>query len=65
MQLDVDSVLPMKIVGTFRPRLRLMWPAGLMTATSAGMPTEQMYLLTEESRRFAGAIAIRGGRDHR
>ena len=54
VQLDVDSVLPMKIVGTFRPRLRLMWPAGLMTANIGWDADRQMYLLTEESRRFAG-----------
>ena len=31
MLLDVRSVLPLSIVGSFRPRLRLMWPAGSMT----------------------------------
>jgi hypothetical protein len=30
--LDVESVLPMTVTGSFRPKLRLMWPAGLMTA---------------------------------
>ena len=33
MLLDVDSVLPLTVIGSFRPRLRLMWPAGLMTAS--------------------------------
>ena len=31
MLLDVQSVLPLTVVGSFRPRLKLMWPAGLMT----------------------------------
>ena len=31
MLLEVDSVLPLTITGSFRPRLKLMWPAGLMT----------------------------------
>ena len=31
MLLDVDSVLPLTVTGSFRPRLRPMWPAGLMT----------------------------------
>ncbi|HYJ46664.1 MAG TPA: hypothetical protein VEV81_08620, partial [Pyrinomonadaceae bacterium] len=31
MLLDVESVLPLSITVSFRPRLKLMWPAGLMT----------------------------------
>ena len=29
--LDIDSALPITVLGSFRPRLKLMWPAGLMT----------------------------------
>src|SRR5438105_4243475 len=31
MLFDVDSVLPLAISARFHPRLKLMWPAGLMT----------------------------------
>src|SRR6266567_4197603 len=31
MLLDVKSVLPMTVTASFRPRLKLAWPAGLMT----------------------------------
>jgi hypothetical protein len=31
MLLEVRSALPLSVIGSFRPRLKLMWPAGLMT----------------------------------
>jgi hypothetical protein len=34
MLLDVDSVLPLTVTVSFRPRLRLAWPAGLMTGAT-------------------------------
>src|SRR5882724_3179613 len=40
MLLDVQSVLPMIITGSFRPKLRLMWPAGLMTGWIGWSETE-------------------------
>jgi glycogen debranching enzyme len=61
--LDVDSVLPMTIRGSFRPRLRLMWPAGLMTPNVEWKAEESAYYLTEESRRFVGVVAAPGARD--
>ncbi|HEY7515153.1 MAG TPA: GH116 family glycosyl hydrolase, partial [Vicinamibacteria bacterium] len=64
MLLDVDSVLPMTITGSFRPRLRLMWPAGLMTANVEWNEKERVYYLTEETRRFAAVVGTPGGVDH-
>jgi glycogen debranching enzyme len=61
--LDVDSVLPLTIRGRFRPRLRLMWPAGLMTPNLEWSADEQAYYLTEESRRFVGTVGVPGRRD--
>jgi len=49
MLLDVESVLPMRITGSFRPRLRLMWPAGLMTPNLGWDEKAHVYSLTEES----------------
>jgi glycogen debranching enzyme len=61
--LDVDSVLPMTITGTFRPRLRLMWPAGLMTPNVDWDEKEHVYVLSEESKRFAGILGSPSARD--
>jgi glycogen debranching enzyme len=63
MLLDVDSALPMTVVGSFRPRLRLMWPAGLMTPSVEWDPKARAYLLTEESRRFVGVVGAPGATD--
>jgi glycogen debranching enzyme len=63
MLLDVRSVLPLRVVGSFRPRLKLMWPAGLMTADVKWDEKSRSYALVEESKRFAGAVAVPGGRD--
>jgi glycogen debranching enzyme len=63
MLLDVRTTLPMRITASFRPRLRLMWPAGLMTANVSWNETDHLYTLTEESRRFAGAIGAPAARD--
>jgi glycogen debranching enzyme len=63
MLLDVKTTLPIRITGSFRPRLRLMWPAGLMTGYVSWNETDHLYTLSEETRRFAGAIGLRAGRD--
>ncbi|MCI0659451.1 MAG: amylo-alpha-1,6-glucosidase [Acidobacteria bacterium] len=54
--LDVESRLPISVIGTFRPRLSLMWPAGLMTGDVDLDKNEKIYYLVEESRRFTGLI---------
>jgi glycogen debranching enzyme len=63
MLLDVRSVLPLTVVGSFRPRLKLMWPAGLMTGNLEWDEPAQTYFVTEESRRFVGLVGVPGGRD--
>ena len=61
--LDVDSVLPMTIRGSFRPRLRLMWPAGSMTPNLEWKAEESAYHISEESQRFVGVVGSPGARD--
>jgi glycogen debranching enzyme len=61
--LDVESALPLTVIGRFRPRLRLMWPAGLMTPNLEWDEKARVYLLTEESRRFVGVLGSPGARD--
>jgi len=63
MLLDVSTTLPIRITAAFRPRLRLMWPAGLMTPYVSWDDREHVYALTEESRRFAGVVGSPAGRD--
>ena len=63
MLLDVQSVLPMIITGSFRPKLRLMWPAGLMTAWQGWNEKEHVYTIGEETNRFVGMIGSPGARD--
>src|SRR5947207_2995489 len=54
--LDIDSTLPMTVRASFRPRLSLAWPAGLMTGDLGWEEKEHLYYLTEESNRFTGMI---------
>lgn len=63
MLLDVQSVLPLSIVASFRPSLRLMWPAGSMTANAGWDEGARVYDLGEETRRFAGVIGSPAARD--
>ncbi|MBA3298144.1 MAG: amylo-alpha-1,6-glucosidase [Acidobacteria bacterium] len=61
--LDIDSVLPMRVTGSFRPRLRPMWPAGAMTPNAGWDAAGGRYILTEDSGRFAAAIGSPGARE--
>jgi glycogen debranching enzyme len=63
MLLDVHSVLPMTITGSFRPKLRLMWPAGLMTGYIGWDENAHVYTIGEESRKFVGMIGSPVARD--
>jgi glycogen debranching enzyme len=61
--LDVRSVLPISITASFRPRLRLMWPATAMTPSIGWDATTRVYTLTEETGRYAGIIGCPPARD--
>ncbi|MEA2174123.1 MAG: hypothetical protein QOD00_1715 [Blastocatellia bacterium] len=63
MLLDVESVLPMTVTVSFRPRLKLSWPAGLMTGNLGWDEKQLVYYITEETRRFAGVIGSPSARD--
>ncbi len=63
MLLDVQAVRPLTIRVAFRPDLRLMWPAGLMTGYLAWNEEGHFYTITEETRRFAGVIGSPLARD--
>ena len=58
MLLDVDSVLPMTITGSFRPKLRLMWPAGLMTGYLGWDESAHLYTIGEETNRFVSSPIV-------
>ncbi|HYX40701.1 MAG TPA: hypothetical protein VE821_03335, partial [Pyrinomonadaceae bacterium] len=63
MLLDVESVLPLTIKVSFRPRLRLSWPAGLMTGNLSWDEKAHVYFLTEETKRFVGVVGSPAARD--
>ena len=63
MLLDVQSTLPLSIIGSFRPSLRWMWPAGSMTANAGWDETAHVYELSEESRRVGAVIGSPAARD--
>jgi len=56
MLLEVDSTLPLSVSVSFRPRLKLMWPAGLMTGNAGWDEDERAYFVTEETGRFVGVV---------
>jgi glycogen debranching enzyme len=61
--LDVRSVLPATITVSFRPRLRLMWPAPSMSPSIGWDPDARVYSVTEETGRYAGVIGCPLARD--
>ena len=63
MLLDVKTVLPMTVTASFRPRLKLAWPAGLMTGNLEWDEKQHAYYITEESKRFVGLIGSPAARD--
>ncbi|HEY9231907.1 MAG TPA: GH116 family glycosyl hydrolase, partial [Blastocatellia bacterium] len=63
MLLDIDSVLPMTVTGSFRPKLRLMWPAGFETGYIGFDERAHAYFLGEESRRFAAWVGSPNARE--
>ncbi|MDT4955247.1 MAG: hypothetical protein QOJ02_3385 [Acidobacteriota bacterium] len=63
MLLDVRSVLPLTITASFRPRLKLMWPAGLMTGTLGWDEHQHAYYISEETHRFVGIVGSPIARD--
>jgi glycogen debranching enzyme len=63
MLFDVDSALPLSIEVSFRPRLKLMWPAGLMTGSPSWDEKLRAYFVAEETGRFAGVVGSPAARD--
>ena len=61
--LDVQSVLPLTVTASFRPKLKLMWPAGLMTGYVGWDEQAHVYTIGEESNRFVGMVGSPAGRD--
>ncbi|HEY1403020.1 MAG TPA: hypothetical protein VGB05_02700, partial [Pyrinomonadaceae bacterium] len=63
MLIGVESALPLTVNVSFRPRLRLFWPAGLMTGSLSWDEKTRVYYITEETRRFAGVVGSPAARD--
>ncbi len=63
MLFDVDSVLPLTLNVRFHPRLKLMWPAGLMTGSLSWDERARAYFITEATGRYIGMIGSPAARD--
>jgi glycogen debranching enzyme len=63
MLFEVESALPLQLSVSFRPRLRLAWPAGLMTGNLSWDEKARLYFITEESRRYVGVVGSPRARD--
>ncbi len=63
MLLEVKTTLPMSVNVYFRPKLKLAWPAGLMTGNLEWDKKEHVYYITEELKRFVGMIGSPAGQD--
>ncbi|HEX8149557.1 MAG TPA: GH116 family glycosyl hydrolase [Pyrinomonadaceae bacterium] len=63
MLLDVDSALPVAVGVRFRPRLKLMWPAGMMTPSLSWDEKQRAYFVYEETGRYAGVVGSPAARD--
>jgi glycogen debranching enzyme len=63
MLFDVESALPFQLSVSFRPRLKLSWPAGLMTGSLSWDEKTRAYFITEESKRYAGVVGSPRARD--
>lgn len=61
--LDIDTTLPITIVGSFRPALRPMWPAGAPTPNVGWDAATRTYELSEESGKLAAVVGIPSGTD--
>ena len=63
MLLDVDSALPVVVTARFRPRLKLMWPAGMPTGALSWDEKQRAYFIYEETGRYAGMVGSPAARD--
>lgn len=63
MLLDVNTTLPMTVNVSFRPKLKLFWPAGMMTANLDWQEKEHAYYIIEETNRYVGMIGSPVARD--
>jgi glycogen debranching enzyme len=60
---DAESALPLTLSVSFRPRLRLSWPAGLMTGSLSWDERARAYFITEETKRFVGVVGCPRARE--
>jgi glycogen debranching enzyme len=61
--LDVDTTLPMTILGSFRPAVRPMWPATAPTPNVGWNAGNHTYELNDESGRLAAIVGVPGATD--
>jgi len=61
--LDIKTTLPMTIGVSFRPKLRPMWAAGLMTPFVGQDEKDKYYFIGEETQKFYGIVGTPNAKD--
>lgn len=56
--LDIDAQRPLRMIGSFRRELKLMWPAQTGASQMEFDPTTSAFLLTDREKKFAGLIGV-------
>jgi glycogen debranching enzyme len=63
MLLDIKSKQPLTVTASFKPKLKLIWPAGLSGGYVYYDAQEHLYYLTEDSERYVGIVGSPQGSD--
>jgi glycogen debranching enzyme len=63
MLLDIKTKLPLTVTASFKPKLKLIWPAGLSGGYVSYDSQEHLYYLTEDSERYVGIVGSPQGSD--
>ncbi len=61
--LDINTKLPMTVGVSFRPKLKLMWAAGLMTPFVGQDEKDKYYFIGEEAQKFYGIVGSPNAKD--
>lgn len=63
MLLDIETRVPLTVTASFKPKLKLIWPAGFSGVYVSYDAQEHLYYLTEDSGRYVGIVGSPLGTD--
>jgi glycogen debranching enzyme len=61
--LEVDSAVPLRVIGSFERQLKLMWPAETSQSQMQFDKVTSTFLITDREKKFAGLIGTPGAQD--